>query len=334
MFDSITNDKWWDIGLDLVTGCTPVSPACDHCWSAERTHHVGQQRNPVMRRRYGGLTKKGSAGFQPVSFTGEVRPQWDFLDRIGSAKKPQVYAFWNDLFHPGVRQSFISEVMFRIIDRPQHFYIICTKRPERALNYFSKFSDPNFTNQLMLMTTVENQRWADIRLPQLLAIPGVLHGVSLEPLLAPINLIKWLKPLAGGQNENSRNSIFGINSSESFFSGCRREDLEASAHDRGKPSRCSFLQQRINEASPGRENSEFGLSQNNVFCRPEEINSFCTSHCLDDPQSCRYRRGITNQPQERGSNRHSSGQFGEDDPEGKRPPCGEGFEKGTISLTP
>jgi protein gp37 len=190
MFDHLSTGRWWDIGIDLVTGCTPVSPACEHCWSAERTHRVGQQRNLNIRARYGGLTNAQK------HFTGEVRPQWDFLPRIGSARKPQVYTFWNDLFHPGAPEEFVDAVMVRITQRLEHFYIICTKRPERALKYYS---DPSrswvrnaFQKSLMLMTTVERQEEADLRLPILLRIPGVMHGVSYEPALGPIDIWQYL----------------------------------------------------------------------------------------------------------------------------------------------
>jgi protein gp37 len=207
MFDHLLDGRWWDIGLDLVTGCTPVSAGCDHCWSAERAHRAGYQKNPKMRARYGGLTD--TAGH----WTGEVRPQWQDLDKIGRARKPQVYTFWNDLFHEDISfdlsqllpvpESFIDEVMLKILTRPQHFYIICTKRPERALEYFLSRQDdisnwPGARNilerHLMLITTAETQAMADLRLPILLQIPGVMHGVSYEPALGPVDWTKYLSP--------------------------------------------------------------------------------------------------------------------------------------------
>jgi len=190
MFDRRTDGRWWDIGLDLVTGCSPVSQGCVHCWSAEKTHRAGYQRNPKIQARYGGLTD-----FQG-NWIGEVRPQWQDLDKIGRARKPQAYTFWNDLFHPGVEEEFVTSVMLRILHHPQHFFIICTKRPERALEYFSLchpdyvryHGDDPFKRRLMIMTTAENQAMADLRAPILLQIPDVLHGVSIEPALGPVDL--------------------------------------------------------------------------------------------------------------------------------------------------
>jgi protein gp37 len=186
MFDHLSEGRWWDRGLDLVTGCTPVSPGCAHCWSAEKTHRAGYQRNPKIQVRYGDLTDCSGR------FTGTVRPQWHDLEKIGRARNPQVYTFWNDLFHEGVPDEFVDEVMVRITGRLEHFYIICTKRPERALKFYS---DPSrswvgnaFQKSLMIMTTAENQEMADCRLLILLQIPGVMHGVSVEPSLGLVDL--------------------------------------------------------------------------------------------------------------------------------------------------
>jgi protein gp37 len=45
----------------------------------------------------------------------------------------------------------------------------------------------------MLMTTAENQAMADLRLPVLLQIPGVLHSVSVEPGLG---MVDFCRPFA------------------------------------------------------------------------------------------------------------------------------------------
>lgn len=202
MFDYLPEGRWWDVGLQLVEGCTKVSPGCDNCWSLTAANMRRFNPNPKMAARYKGTVKRAlipGRMMQP-EWTGQVNPQWQDLDKIGRSRKPQVYTFWNDLFHPGVEEEFVTSVMGRILTRPQHFYIICTKRPERALAYFNlcypdfcTFSEgfPDFSpgfKRLMLMTTAENQEMADRRIPILLQIPGVLHGVSVEPGLSVVDL--------------------------------------------------------------------------------------------------------------------------------------------------
>lgn len=138
-----------------------------------------------------GVKKERFKGERP-QWTGRVNPQWDDLDKIGRRRTPKVYTVWNDLFHEGVGPNFQNNVMFRIMEHPQHFFMICTKRPKRALEYFSgqyavggsPFQTGSFRKNLMIMTTAENQEMADLRIPVLLQIPGVLHGVSVEPGLS------------------------------------------------------------------------------------------------------------------------------------------------------
>jgi protein gp37 len=45
-----------------------------------------------------------------------------------------------------------------------------------------------------LGTSAETQKWADIRIPRLLSVPAVVHFVSAEPLLGPLDLEQHLGP--------------------------------------------------------------------------------------------------------------------------------------------
>lgn len=222
--ERIDSGMWWSkgCGLQIVEGCTKVSPGCDNCWSLAAANMRRFNPNPKVAARYEGTVTRVSrhcvacqeANYNcnhhpgPPQWTGLVNPQWADLDKIGRARKPQVYTFWNDLFHEGVsfdlaggKKNFIDEVIIRIITHPQHFYIICTKRLERALEYFLSRQDDLaawpvakeiLSRRLMLMTTVENQDMADLRLPVLLQIHGVLHGVSYEPALGAVDFRKYL----------------------------------------------------------------------------------------------------------------------------------------------
>jgi protein gp37 len=43
-----------------------------------------------------------------------------------------------------------------------------------------------------LGTSTENQRYADLRIPHLLATPAAVRFLSVEPMLGPVNLARWL----------------------------------------------------------------------------------------------------------------------------------------------
>jgi len=32
----VSKGRYWQVVVELVSGCTPCSPGCDHCWSAHK----------------------------------------------------------------------------------------------------------------------------------------------------------------------------------------------------------------------------------------------------------------------------------------------------------
>jgi protein gp37 len=126
----------------------------------------------------------------------------------------------SDLFHEDVTVDEIADVFAVIRACPQHTFQIATKRPKRyrdiCLARWDKASEtfeelvaeksdqmaarmgwchadpagdaawppPN----MHLLVSCEDQHWAGIRVPIALQCPAAVRGVSLEPLLGPIDL--------------------------------------------------------------------------------------------------------------------------------------------------
>jgi len=164
MFDKIDNGKWWDKGLQLVEGCTKVSEGCENCWSLS------------MERRFG---KPARVIFHHTR-----------LNVPGKRKKPTVYAIWNDLFHSAITDEQIDLVMQMIKECPWHLFLVLTKRPGRALEYFRARNIKGWNRQhnLWIGVTVENQNMAMLRIPLLLQMPSDKIFVSVEPMLEKISL--------------------------------------------------------------------------------------------------------------------------------------------------
>jgi len=99
-----------------VTGCSPVSPACDHCY-AER-----------MATRLAG--RFGYAAEDPFQVT--FHP--DRLDQPLKWKKPRrvFVCSMGDLFHEDVPDEWLEAVFGVMAARPEHTFLLLTKRPERA----------------------------------------------------------------------------------------------------------------------------------------------------------------------------------------------------------
>ena len=178
MFDRIQKGLWWDKTLSLVSGCTPVSESCNNCWLAQETAMRGVQTNEKIKARYGGLVSDGK-------FTGVVREMWGDLEKVTPKQTPAVWSVWSDLFHESVSNKFRHIALERMRSCDQHLFLVCTKRIRRAEIFSGMYL---FPENLMIMTTVENQEAANERIPALLRTDCKWRGLSIEPLLGPVDL--------------------------------------------------------------------------------------------------------------------------------------------------
>lgn len=184
--DRIAKGLYWDEAWSLVSGCTPVSPGCDRCWSARETHMRANNPNDKVRARAQGLTN------QVGCFNGGIRLNNEFLDKPLRKRKPTVFAVWTDLFHPDVPFDFILRAWMVMARSRQHTFLVLTKRPE-IMNHLLSFQYQRLDLPLpnvWLGTTAENQAMADERIPLLLQTPAAVRWVSVEPMLGPVDLEK------------------------------------------------------------------------------------------------------------------------------------------------
>jgi protein gp37 len=168
MFDKISEGRYWDKPWSLVSGCTRCSPGCDHCWAL------------AMEKRF--AWKKGEEG--------AIRLHPERLDIPLKRKKPTVWAIWNDLLHADVPLPFISTAYEYMADCPQHIFLVLTKRAERMAHYWTMPAHEGRSVPLNVwhVITVCNQPEADEKIPLLLQIPAAIRGVSVEPMLGPVDL--------------------------------------------------------------------------------------------------------------------------------------------------
>jgi protein gp37 len=185
--------EWTDASWNCVTGCTKVSPGCDHCYAetfAERWRGI-----PGHHFENGfDITLRPERLEQPRRWK---RPRRIFVNSM------------SDVFHEGVPDDFILQMFAVMAVTPQHQYQLLTKRHARMRSLLNR---PQFADDLWALVwqldggiawrrrywplrnvwlgvSAEDQKWADIRIPALLATPAAVRFVSAEPLLGPINLI-------------------------------------------------------------------------------------------------------------------------------------------------
>lgn len=176
--------EWTDATWNPVTGCDHVSPGCDNCYAeaiAKRFHRP---------------------------FIGAVECHADRLEMPLRWRKPR-RVFVNsvsDLFHPDVPDSFIAKVFTVMARAEAHTFQVLTKRPQRMAAFLKALTSPRPDvwplPNVWLGVSVENQRYADLRIPHLLATPAAVRFISAEPLLGPIGLsLEWVPGLVNSRRD-------------------------------------------------------------------------------------------------------------------------------------
>ena len=182
--------EWTDATWNPVTGCTKVSAGCDHCYAE------------TFYERFNGPGSFATVTCHPDRLTIPLRwrkPRRIFVNSM------------SDLFHADVPDDFIARVFAVMAASPRHTFQVLTKRHARmrtllgsddfklAVAEHAAFGAdvPRTTDlgspgwplrNVWLGVSVEDQRWADIRVPDLLGTPAAVRWISAEPLLGPVDL--------------------------------------------------------------------------------------------------------------------------------------------------
>lgn len=172
-----------------VTGCTKVSPGCDHCYAetfAERWRGV-----PGHHFETGfDVTLRPERLEQPFGWR---NPRRIFVNSM------------SDLFHDAVPDEYIVRVFDVMQTARRHTFQVLTKRHARMRSFVTRYLSGEFATEpldtsplagtidrpppnIWLGVSAEDQKWFDIRVPALLETPAAVRFVSCEPLLGWIDM--------------------------------------------------------------------------------------------------------------------------------------------------
>ena len=207
-----TKIEWADHTFSPWTGCTKVSPACDHCYAegwAKRSGHVKWGSGQPRRRT-------SDANWRmPLKWNREA-------ERTGV--RPRVFcASLADVFDNEVDPAWRADLFKLIADTQNLNWLLLTKRVGNVMKMANEVADMprlgSHTGHLIahqwrngsppknvwLGATVVNQEEADRDIPKLLAVPAAKRFLSIEPMLGPMLLqehalsrIDWV--IVGGES--------------------------------------------------------------------------------------------------------------------------------------
>lgn len=238
---------WTDATWNVVTGCTKVSNGCLHCYI---------ERTPPFRIGHRRFDRPGIGGTTGVLLHRER------LERPYRWRKPRRVFVCSlaDLFHDDVPDDVIIDVWSVMATNPRHTFQVLTKRPARMRALLSRpgFREAvarcgaarmedgdNWFDYLMFEpkawplphvwggVSAEDQPNADRRIPILLDTPDLaVRWVSMEPMLGPIDLSRWLCRQPGVPGHTctaSRHALSWVVVGGESGPGARPMDLVAAA---------------------------------------------------------------------------------------------------------
>jgi protein gp37 len=200
---------WTDKTWNPLLGCERVSAGCDACYAINTAHIRASNPNPKIATAFAGLTERRDGR---TDWTGRVNLLADRLAEPLGWRKPAL-VFVNsqaDLFHDQVPDEFIAEVIAVMALARQHTFQVLTKRHARMRSLLNRDDFRKLVQRaaltragdrapwlvkpwwplrnLWLGVSVEDQRWANIRIPVLLDTRAAVRWISAEPLLGPVDL--------------------------------------------------------------------------------------------------------------------------------------------------
>jgi protein gp37 len=158
--------RWMDAVIELLIGCIKISLGCKNCLSCAS----------LERKNYP---------------PGVVHPSrvtdWDKIHTFKSSMLVGVCMSSDMFLKPA--ELWWKKMYDHLALRPDVAFLALTKRLKQAARFVGQFGPlPN----LLLGTSAENQKTLDESVPLLYSIPARGYILSLQPLLGPVDISKYL----------------------------------------------------------------------------------------------------------------------------------------------
>ena len=166
-----------------------ISEACKNCYA--------EMSPPVRTARKNGLELWGPAKTTERRRTSvknwNLPLKWNKEAEASGVRARVFSASLSDVFEEHPMLDPWRKDLWELIEKtPWLDWLLLTKRPENILKMIPTEWIANPRPNVWFGCTVESQKSADERLPHLVQVPGVVHFVSMEPLLDAVNLEPYL----------------------------------------------------------------------------------------------------------------------------------------------
>lgn len=213
-----TKIEWATHTWNPVVGCSKVSAGCLNCYAAAMVHRFPWMTGGCAFDEAVGRGWDGQAHFFAD------RLEEPFRLRHGKNGPHRIFVCsMGDLFHDSINAEEVAAVFGAMAACQQHTFMVLTKRPIRAVNWFRwmhsrtdseslncafhllRKAEPDYDGPIhckfgpapditwplpnvWIGVSAEDQNSFDSRVKHLLDIPAVKHFVSIEPMLGSINV--------------------------------------------------------------------------------------------------------------------------------------------------
>ena len=134
--------EWCDTVYNPITGCSPISEGCAHCWAKRMAHRL-----------------KGRYGYpRDDPFKVTIHPE-KFIEPMSWRKHRKVFACsMGDFCHEDVPSAVIQVFFDRMAFFDQHTYLLLTKRPQRLADEIEEWIDYSYEQVVKGLTKSERAR--------------------------------------------------------------------------------------------------------------------------------------------------------------------------------
>ena len=182
--------SWTNVTWNPTHGCHKVSEGCRNCYAEALSLRYGFTKKP-----WTAANKKENVILKPHKLK----------EPYGLKKPSRVFVnSMSDLFHEQIPDEYLKQVFDVMNDLPQHTFQILTKRPERAAQWKT-----GWTENILMGTSIEDSRVLH-RLDELKRCPAKKRFISFEPLIGDVGEldltgIHWV--IVGGESGKNRREL-------------------------------------------------------------------------------------------------------------------------------